>query len=50
MKRIFHPYLDMFVVVFIDDIFVYLKSEEQHADHLRIMSQTLKVYGLGFRV
>jgi hypothetical protein len=44
MKRIFHPYLDQFVVVSIDDILVYSKSEEEHAEHLRILLQTLKVY------
>ena len=37
MNRIFHPYLDNFVVVFIDDILVYSKSEEDHAGHLRIV-------------
>jgi len=31
MNRIFHPYLDQFVVVFIYDILVYSKSEEEHA-------------------
>ncbi|MCI06844.1 retrotransposon protein, partial [Trifolium medium] len=42
MNRIFHSYLDRFVVVFIDDILVYSKSEEEHAEHLRIVLQTLK--------
>jgi len=42
MNWIFHPYLDQFVVVFIDDILVYLKSEEEHAEHLRIVLQVLK--------
>jgi len=42
MNRIFHPYLDQFVVVFIDDILVYSKSEEEHAEHLRIVLQVLK--------
>jgi len=42
MNRIFHPYLDQFVVVFIDDILVYSKSEEEHANHLRIVLQVLK--------
>jgi len=42
MNRIFHPYLDQFVVVFIDDILVYSKSEEEHAEHLRIVLQVFK--------
>ncbi|XP_020981421.1 uncharacterized protein LOC110272965 [Arachis duranensis] len=35
MNRIFHPYLDKFVVVFIDDILIYFKTEDEHAGHLR---------------
>jgi len=42
MNQIFHPYLDQFMVVFIDDILVYSKSEEEHAEHLRIVLQVLK--------
>jgi len=42
MNRIFHSYLDQFVVVFIDDILVYSKSEEEHAEHLRVVLHTLK--------
>jgi len=42
MNRIFHAYLDRFVVVFIDDILIYSKSEEEHAEHLRIVLQVLK--------
>ena len=42
MNRIFHPYLDQFVVVFTDDILVNSKSEEEHAEHLRIVLQVLK--------
>jgi hypothetical protein len=42
MNRIFHPFLDSFVVVFIDDILVYLKFEEEHAEHLRIVLGVLK--------
>ncbi|XP_052880510.1 uncharacterized protein LOC108468263 [Gossypium arboreum] len=38
----FLPYLDQFVVVFIDDILVYSKDEEEHDTHLRIVLQTLK--------
>ena len=41
MNRIFHPFLDRFVVVFIDDILV-LKSEEEHVEHLRIVLSVLK--------
>ncbi|XP_050889253.1 uncharacterized mitochondrial protein AtMg00860-like [Lathyrus oleraceus] len=42
MNRIFHPYLDQFVVVFIDYILVYSKSEEEHVENLRIVLQVLK--------
>ena len=42
MNRIFHLYLDSFVVVFIDDILVYSMTREEHKEHLRIVLQTLK--------
>ena len=42
MNRICHPFLDSFMVVFIDDILVYSKSEEEHAEHLRIVLRVLK--------
>jgi hypothetical protein len=42
MNRIFHDYLDHFVVVFIDDILIYSKSKEEHAEHLRVVLQVLK--------
>ncbi|XP_017628564.1 uncharacterized protein LOC108471461 [Gossypium arboreum] len=42
MNRIFQPYLDQFVVVFIDDILVYSKSESEHEQHLRIVLQILR--------
>ena len=41
MNRVFHPYLDSFVVVFIDDILVYSKTREEHEEHLRIVLHTL---------
>ena len=37
MNQVFSPYLDQFVVVFIDDILVYSKTREEHATHLRIV-------------
>ena len=42
MNRVFRPYLDQFMVVFIDDILVYSKNEEEHEQHLRIVLQTLR--------
>jgi hypothetical protein len=44
MNRIFHPYLDIFVVVFIDDILVYSKTEEEHEVHLRLVLDKLREY------
>ena len=42
MNRVFRPYLDQFVVVFIDDILVYSKDAQEHEHHLRTILQTLK--------
>ncbi|KAJ8752343.1 hypothetical protein K2173_003979 [Erythroxylum novogranatense] len=42
MNRVFKEFLDQFVMVFIDDILVYSKSEEEHEEHLRIVLQTLR--------
>ena len=42
MNRIFHAYLDQFVVVFIDDILIYSRIEEEHVEHLKIVLQVLK--------
>nr|GEY70410.1 RNA-directed DNA polymerase homolog [Tanacetum cinerariifolium]GEY76075.1 RNA-directed DNA polymerase homolog [Tanacetum cinerariifolium] len=41
MNRIFHEYLDKFVIVFIGDILVYFKTKEEHEEHLRIELGTL---------
>ncbi|KAA3470766.1 reverse transcriptase [Gossypium australe] len=42
MNKIFRPYLDRFVVVFIDDILIYSRDEAEHIEHLRIVLQTLR--------
>ena len=42
MNRIFQSYLDKFVVVFMDDILVYSKTEQEHAEHLRLVLQALR--------
>ena len=42
MNRVFRPYVDQFVVVFIDDILVYSKDAQEHEQHLRIVLETLR--------
>ena len=42
IHRVFQPYLDWFVVVFMDDILISSKSEKDHEGHLRIVLQTLR--------
>ena len=46
MNRVFKPYLNQYVVVFIDDILVYSKNKEEHEKHLRVILQTLKEHQL----
>ena len=46
MNRVFRPYLDRFVIVFIDDILVYSRSELGHERQLGLVLQTLKQYQL----
>ena len=42
MNRVFRPYLDRFVIVFIDDILVYSRSELENETHLGLVLQTLR--------
>ena len=42
MNRVFNPYLDKFVIVFIDHILVYSGSPEEHIEHLRTVFQILR--------
>ena len=42
MNNILINYLDKFVVVFIDDILIYSKNEQEHKEHLRIVLQVLR--------
>ncbi|XP_059627437.1 uncharacterized mitochondrial protein AtMg00860-like [Cornus florida] len=42
MNLVFRPYLDQFVVVFVDDILIYSKTKEEHERHLSITLQTLR--------
>ena len=46
MHRVFKPYLDQFVVVFVDDILIYSKSVEEHEDYLRVILQILRDHQL----
>jgi len=42
MNRVFKPFLDRFVIVFIDDIIIYFKCKEAHKQHLRLVLQNLR--------
>ncbi|KAL5548161.1 hypothetical protein UlMin_003392 [Ulmus minor] len=46
MNRVFKEYLDKFVIVFIDDILIYSRDQEEHRGHLRTALQTLKEHQL----
>ena len=46
MNGVFMDYLDKFVIVFLDDILVYSKSEEEHEQHMRMVLQVLRDHQL----
>ena len=46
MNSIFMEYLDKFVVVYLDDILIYSKNEEEHAEHLRLVLMKLREHRL----
>ena len=46
MHRVFQPYLDQFIVVFVDDILIYSQSKWEHEYHLRIVLQLLRDHQL----
>jgi len=42
MNHMFRPFLDLFIIVFIDDRLVYSRSEDEHTDHLHIVLRVLQ--------
>nr|GEZ27896.1 putative reverse transcriptase domain-containing protein [Tanacetum cinerariifolium] len=50
MNRVCKLYLDKFVIVFIDDILIYLKNKEEHEEHLKLILELLKKEELDFVV
>ena len=43
MSNIMHKYLDNFVVMFIDDILIYSKTEEEHKQHLKLFCKSYEI-------
>ncbi|GJW79271.1 putative nucleotidyltransferase, ribonuclease H [Tanacetum coccineum] len=43
MNRVCRPYLDKFIIVFIDDVLIYSKSKEEHEKHLKLILELLKI-------
>ncbi|GKA00224.1 reverse transcriptase domain-containing protein [Tanacetum coccineum] len=50
MNRVCRPYLDKFVIMFIDDILIYSKTQEEHVEHLRLVLELLKKEKLSVRL
>jgi hypothetical protein len=46
INKVFSEYLDKFIMVFIDDILIYSRSEEEHEEHLRLVLQKLRDHKL----
>lgn len=42
MNGVFNPYLDLFIIIFVDDTLVYSKSKEEHKIHLHTVLEVLK--------
>src|SRR4030095_9950733 len=50
MNSILRPYIDKFVLVYLDDILVYSNSEEEHLEHLKLVFDALRKYQLYARL
>ena len=46
MHSVFQPYLDQFIIIFVNDILIYSKSEEEHEDHFKVVLQVLRDHQL----
>ena len=46
MNIVFNKYLDKFVLIFLDDILIYSKNEEEHEEHLRLTLQLIREHKL----
>ena len=49
MNQILRPYIDKFVLVYLDDILIYSNSDEEHLEHLRLVFEALREYKLNHR-
>nr|GFA70724.1 hypothetical protein [Tanacetum cinerariifolium] len=46
MNRVYKPYLDKFVIVFINDILIYSKDEKEHEEHLKFLGHVIDSHGI----